>query len=450
MVQEFQEKGVQGHPVTSTLPRAWPGEGGILPDAAKPIVAVVQDGARLHYALPLALQREGMLGAALTDWFVRPGSREEAAAAILCRLSPRLGHRLAERRCSGLDSKRVVSSEWLALRTWLTRLRSGRAMEASETRLSARFADWVERQGWHEANCLMGFVRNIDPRLCEVAQSAGLVTVVDQMIAPAEVEYAALAQQAARWPAWMHRAGPVRPRSLIERERRTWQAADHITCPSAYVRAGLLDQGLCPGKVSEIAYPIDVGTWVAVDRAGRTGPVTVGCVGAVGLRKGAPMVFELARLFDPARVRFVMVGPVNAPPQALGSVGKVVLTGPVPRNAVRAHLRAFDIFLLPSACEGSAGAVMEAMASALPIVTTPSSGTPVRDGVDGFVRDANDLEGLATCLGRLTGDVRLRTRMGLAARQRAEEFGIEHYGRSLAVLLESLVQARQRPLRRVA
>ena len=214
-----------------------------------------------------------------------------------------------------------------------------------------------------------------------------------------------------------------------------------MTCPSSYVRDGLIDQGLAPGKVSKIPYPIDAGAWEAVDRSGRPGPVTVGFIGEVGLRKGAPAVSELASRFDPARVRFVMVGAVNLPPLAVAALsGRVTLTGAVPRSAIRGHLRSFDIFLLPSACEGSAGAAMEAMASALPVVTTPSAGTIVRDGVDGFVRGSRDVDSLAECLGRLVDDPDLRWRLGRAGRRHAEEFGIDRYGRALGALLRGLLE----------
>ena len=437
---------VAGDPASPTLPAAGIAmptlAGAALPDGAtRPRVAVMQDGARLHYALPLALQRTGLLEAMFTDWFVTPGSRSAVIAALLGQVAPELGQRLSGRRCPELDPERIASNARIALKVWLTRLR-GAAPEAREARLAGWMADWVGRRGWGEANCLMGFVRNTDPRLCEAAQSAGLVTIVDQMIAPAEIEYATLLRQAERWPDWVDGAGPIRPGTVIELEQRTWRAADHITCPSAYVRAGLLQQGLEPERVSEVAYPIDADAWEAVDRSGRTGPVIVGFVGAVGLRKGAPIVFELARLFDPARVRFVMVGPLGAPPRVMASAGSLTLIGAVPRSAVRAHLRAFDVFLLPSACEGSAGAVMEAMASALPVVTTPSSGTPVRDGVEGFVREVDDLEGLASCLGWLTEDSELRRHMGLAARWRAEEFSVDRYGCCVGLLLQSLMRDR--------
>lgn len=399
-----------------------------------PAVDVIQDGARLHYALPLALQREGLLGRMFTDWFVRSGSAEAAVAAVLSRAAPGLGQRLAGRRCSGLDPSRVRASPWLASRAWLTR--QGRAApEQREALLSARAAAWVRGQGWQGAGCLMGFVRNIDPGLCEAARSAGLLTVVDQMIAPAVAETVALRRQAARWPGWAVGPSTV-PSPFIAIERRTWRAADRITCPSAYVRQCLLDQGIAADRIWTIPYPIDASAWQTVDRRGRDRPVTVGFVGAVGLRKGAPAVFELSRRFDPARVRFVMVGPLTAPAWALAGAGHVVLAGAVPRSRMQAQFDAFDVFLLPSACEGSAGSVMEAMASALPVVTTPAAGSLVRDGVEGYLRDGQDLDGLADCIAGLADDPALRHRMGRAGRAAVEENGIDAYGGRLRAMLE--------------
>ena len=98
MVQGFREPGIQGCPAAPTLPDAALAERRMRPDAARPSVAVIQDGARLHYALPLALQREGALDAAFTDWFVRPGSRDAAPPANMRPPTKRLGKRQADPR----------------------------------------------------------------------------------------------------------------------------------------------------------------------------------------------------------------------------------------------------------------------------------------------------------------------------------------------------------------
>ena len=108
-------------------------------------------------------------------------------------------------------------------------------------------------------------------------------------------------------------------------------------------------------------------------------------VGSVGLRKGAPYVLAAAHvLLGKAIIR--MVGPLEAPAKAAALLeAGVELIGPVPRSAVMAHFAWADAFLLPSLCEGSATVVYEALASSLPVVCTPNTGSVVRDGVVHFM-----------------------------------------------------------------
>jgi hypothetical protein len=47
------------------------------PNLNAPRVAMIQDGARLRYTVPLAMQRAGILERVYADWFVRKGSLEE-------------------------------------------------------------------------------------------------------------------------------------------------------------------------------------------------------------------------------------------------------------------------------------------------------------------------------------------------------------------------------------
>jgi glycosyltransferase involved in cell wall biosynthesis len=409
----------------------------VAPCRLAPRVAVVQDGARLHYALPVALQRAGMLGPVFTDWFARQGSREERIAALLRQVAPDLGRRMAGRACAELADARVATSPWLALRQHLLR-RGGRAPEDTDLLLSEMAARRIIRQGWGGADALMGFVRNIHPDLCLAARRAGLSVVVDQIIAPAPVQRAEERRQAERWPAWRERAGTTCSDRVALTERQSWAAADHITCPSDYVRDGLLAEGIAAEKISVIPYPIDSQAFPFLDRSGHSGPVMVGFLGSVNLRKGAPLFLEVARRLEATGARFVMVGPVDLDTAAPATFGRVESVGAVPRAEVRAWLERFDILFFPSCCEGSAGAVMEAMASGLPVVSTPNSGTIVRDGIEGFLRACDDVAGFTECLARLIADADLRRRMAQAARRRAETFDLDAYSRSLSELFQRL------------
>ncbi|MDX2089247.1 MAG: glycosyltransferase family 4 protein [Kofleriaceae bacterium] len=106
----------------------------------------------------------------------------------------------------------------------------------------------------------------------------------------------------------------------------------------------------------------------------------------------------------------------------------VKLAGAVPSADVLARLRSADVFVLSSVEEGISNAVLEAMATGVPVVTTDAGGMneAVTDGVEGFVVPVRDVAALADRIRRLALEPELRTRMGTAARARAEkDFSIE-------------------------
>lgn len=400
-------------------------------------VDVVQDGARLHYALPAALRRAGLLGRVFTDWFVREGSLERRIAGLVGRFHEPTGARLAERACAELDGARIETSALMALRHGLGPRLSASRSAAYEAE-SAANARRIVRAGLSPDGALAGFSRNLHPDLAEAAQRVCGRLVLDQMIAPAIVEARALARAARLWPDWADAAAIGEDAIARRMEEGAWPHAARITCPSPYVRDALVSQGLAPEKLALAPYPIDARGRDAPDRSRRAGLPVVGFVGSVGLRKGAPVFAEIARRLR-REARFVMVGPVEsrAVAQALDAAG-VTLTGPVSRSAVAGRLAEFDLFLFPSFCEGSAGSIMEAMAAGLPVVATPSSGTVARDGVEGFLSDVEDVDGLAECVARLVGDGALRIRMGRAARARALAFNLDRYAADFAALYAGL------------
>jgi glycosyltransferase involved in cell wall biosynthesis len=115
----------------------------------------------------------------------------------------------------------------------------------------------------------------------------------------------------------------------------------------------------------------------------------------------------------------------------LGLESSVKLVGGVAPADVLARMQQSDVCVLSSFEEGLSNAVLEAMASGLPIVTTNAGGMAeaVSDGVEGFVVPVRDADALADRISRLAVDPELRTRMGVAARARAEaEFSLRRQG----------------------
>jgi UDP-glucose:(heptosyl)LPS alpha-1,3-glucosyltransferase len=79
------------------------------------------------------------------------------------------------------------------------------------------------------------------------------------------------------------------------------------------------------------------------------------------------------------------------------------------------------------------------MACGLPVVTSTTCGAAeiIRDGENGFVRDALDVGGLAQCLDRLDPDT--ARRMGEAARETVLPLTPEAMGREYLALYERLL-----------
>jgi glycosyltransferase involved in cell wall biosynthesis len=84
---------------------------------------------------------------------------------------------------------------------------------------------------------------------------------------------------------------------------------------------------------------------------------------------------------------------------------------------------AIDVLVLPSINEGTPVSVIESLAARRPAVATRVGGVPdvVRDGIDGLLVDADDVEGLADRLAELAHDAPRRAAMGEAGRARVLE-----------------------------
>jgi glycosyltransferase involved in cell wall biosynthesis len=247
-------------------------------------------------------------------------------------------------------------------------------------------------------------------------------------------------RQRERWSTWEPRASVPGTAGAESWEQQTWPLLDHIVCASSYVRDGLLQAGVADSRITVLPYPVQLGDPPAVRRRDPGAPVTVGFLGGgVDLRKGAPYFVEVARRLARREVRFVMVGPVRLSAQGINAARAVVeLVGQVARSAVAAWLARFDVFFFPSTCEGGANAVMEALAVGLPVVTSPNSGSVVRDGQEGYIVPYDDLDQAEARIAALIRDPALRRSLGAAARRRAAAFNLDWYSAELAGLIGRL------------
>lgn len=91
------------------------------------------------------------------------------------------------------------------------------------------------------------------------------------------------------------------------------------------------------------------------------------------------------------------------------------------RDDLPSVLPAADVVVLPSRKEGLPQALIEAMATGLPVVATAVGGVPdlVESGVGGLLTSPGDPSSLAFAIARILEDLELSRRLGLAGRERA-------------------------------
>jgi glycosyltransferase involved in cell wall biosynthesis len=101
--------------------------------------------------------------------------------------------------------------------------------------------------------------------------------------------------------------------------------------------------------------------------------------------------------------------------------GRVMVHGPLPREAIASLYAGADAFVLPSFKEPYGTVYGEAMAAGLPVVGWRAGNLPylAEDGREGLLLEPGDVAGLARSLERLANDEALRRRLGEAARRRA-------------------------------
>jgi len=137
-------------------------------------------------------------------------------------------------------------------------------------------------------------------------------------------------------------------------------------------------------------------------------------------------------------------GPARAEVEAAAAVLRVSehlrFLGSVGQDDLLARYAAADIFCLPSFAEGIPVVAMEAMAMALPVVTTRVMGIPelVEDGKHGLLVPPGRVDALTDALERLVRNPDERRLMGVAGREKVRaDYDVARSARRMRSVLEA-------------
>jgi glycosyltransferase involved in cell wall biosynthesis len=230
---------------------------------------------------------------------------------------------------------------------------------------------------------------------------------------------------------------PVRTRAFRLLERTLARSTTALVAVSPQVRDDLVALDVAPAKQFVVVrLGIELDQRVSAGSNGRAEtrrvlgigaePFTVGWIGRMtGIKRTDDVLLAFRTLRERGvDARLVMVGDgpdrdhVERRAHDLGVVRDTLFLGY--QEQVARFFAAFDVFVLPSANEGTPVTAIEALAAGRPVVATRVGGIPdvVREGEDGFLVAQGDVGALADRLEQLAGDPRLRERMGESARSR--------------------------------
>ena len=187
---------------------------------------------------------------------------------------------------------------------------------------------------------------------------------------------------------------------IVAREQREYELADAIFVLGEFAYQSFLDLGFPPSKIYQLRSGVQTrafrGSSEVIEeriRRIRSGqPLQIINIGTFCLRKGALDLVEVIRQTDPSRFRFRFVGPIASDAKHLRRriEGLVEFQGKKPQMNLPGEYAWGDIFVLPTIEEGFAGVIPQALASGLPIITTPNSGAVhlVQEGRNGWMLPA--------------------------------------------------------------
>jgi glycosyltransferase involved in cell wall biosynthesis len=227
--------------------------------------------------------------------------------------------------------------------------------------------------------------------------------------------------------------GPTRTRIESILDRHAYRTAHTLLIASDSLASRLVERGMPRQRMLVVPPGRDV--------ASATGPPTGDlrrgrlcaflCVANWVQNKGIDSLLEAFARLPSSAATLHLAGDTEAEPTYAARIrdriaqpdlaDRVVVHGPLSREAVAALYEAADVFVLPSLKETYGTVHGEAMAFGLPVVGWQSGNLPhlAEHGREGLILEPGDVEGLAAALERLANDEPLRRAMGEAARRRA-------------------------------
>jgi glycosyltransferase involved in cell wall biosynthesis len=223
------------------------------------------------------------------------------------------------------------------------------------------------------------------------------------------------------------------------------RAAAAVVCPSAYLLELAIGWGVEPARVEVLPNPAPSVVGLAEREILRRelgfNGTTLVFAGRLTAQKSLGLALEALAASEGVALLLAGDGPereaLEARVRELGLGGRVRFLGAQPRERVLELFRAADATVLSSSWENFPHAVVESLATGTPVLATATGGVAevVRDGENGLLVPAGDVEALAAAIRRFAGDGALASHLRAASAPSVAAYAAEAvYGRLEEIL----------------
>ncbi len=212
-------------------------------------------------------------------------------------------------------------------------------------------------------------------------------------------------------------------------EAQVYHGADRVILTTERLRRQAIERhGLDAEMVHVVPNYVLTDVWCPMPGDIASGRPRVGFVGRLVEQKNLPALIEACAGLE-VELALAGEGPLRAALQELADARSVDVRflGNRPHLELPEFVNSCTVFALPSLYEGHPKALIEAMASGVPVLATAVRGSAevVRHDVTGWLTETNS-KSIGAGLRRLLADAELRTRLGAAARHFVlEEYSLE-------------------------
>lgn len=328
-----------------------------------------QLGAREHYAVPRALQLNGLLSGFITDLWIPFIGRFHPALAGAQVTAPN------------------IAALTFELRAYATRANGWKLITERNAWFQRHVVDQLKRRPANGTHTVFAYSYAAE-QIFAFARERGWRTVLGQIDpGPAEERIVADVHTKSGQNHWK----PAPPEYWTQ-WRSECSLADEIVVNSAWSKDALVSEGTPASKIRVMPVAYDPS---AESRSfqrhypvafTRERPLRVLFLGQINLRKGAGHLFDSIKLLEGENIQFHFVGPVQIQvPAEFKQHPQIQWFGVVPRTEVARYYKEADVFIFPTLSDGFGLTQLEAQSWKLPVIASRHCGEVVDDGVNGVI-----------------------------------------------------------------